>query len=99
MSEFICNICGHSFNKLFNLNKHLNKPISCDPVIRKNVMKENRKRPCQYCGTKLSTQQSLNRHLNICKVKLAMENGIISELEAWVEVLSEKVDILEMEFR
>jgi hypothetical protein len=70
MSE--CVKCNKSFKSIYNLNKHNNKKIPCDLIIK-----------CENCLKIFNTKQNLNKHNNrknpCIKVDLIKENEKLKE--------------------
>ena len=65
---FKCEKCGHEFENVFKLNRHLNRKTSCEPVIVENIDLDD-PLVCKYCGRKYKYENTLNRHIqNSCKV-------------------------------
>jgi len=61
-SNFICNLCNKEFTKFSNYKQHKNRKYPC-------VKEKNPIHNCEHCHKTLSSKASLQRHLDICKIK------------------------------
>jgi T5orf172 domain-containing protein len=77
-----CNKCNNEFKNKYNLEKHLNKKLSCIKEIIK----------CNYCLKEFNTNQILNRHMNKKNkcIKLNLEND---NLEQEIKKIINKLEI------
>ena len=65
-----CKICGYETQYKSNLNKHINKKLSCKPSIEKLMIYN-----CRYCNKTFEHRQSKYRHQRECSHK--MNNDIL----------------------
>ncbi len=76
MPEYICGLCGASFDKKSSYNNHLIRKKPCK-VKKVNDEDYDESLDCEFCNKTYSTKYNLNKHLQICKVKLS--NSIIKK--------------------
>jgi hypothetical protein len=81
-----CEKCNKEFKSIYNLNKHKNKKIPCNKIIK-----------CDICLTEFKRNEHLTNHLNRKNkcIKVDLKNKIL-ELEHKNELLAHKNEILEL---
>jgi hypothetical protein len=87
MTKHICNKCSRELSSKYGLEKHLNKKIPCDRILK-----------CQRCESVYNTKQELERHLQRkfpCKLKTEIASTKERELQLKLEI--EKIKILQKE--
>lgn len=60
-NNFICEMCGKSFDTKFNYKRHINRKTPCKRV---DIDLDDKK--CNFCGITFNHKQSLYRHLKKC---------------------------------
>lgn len=79
-----CKICGYETQYKSNLNKHINKKLSCKPSIEKPMIYN-----CRYCNKTFEHRQSKYRHQRECSYKM---NNDILELRDEIKELKKMID-------
>ena len=80
---FLCTKCNKEFNKKYNLERHLNRKIPCNNIIK-----------CSNCLKEFKTNQGLIRHSNK-KIPCKNNNNQFSILELKVKELEETIKKLQ----
>jgi len=77
----ICEHCKNIYYDKSTLLKHQKTSKFCIKIqTEKNENIIINKFICNFCNKELSTKQSLNRHINICKLKKNNEDNEIKKL-------------------
>ena len=87
--RFFCECCKYQTNHKGSYDKHLltykhHKNKKSDPYRDQgnpyrdqgNLYREQKSYKCKHCNTVLSTKSNYNRHLNVCKKKIILDNHI-----------------------
>jgi hypothetical protein len=89
MTEFACSGCDYISNNKTNVERHINRKISCGPG-KKEIIEIPKDIICKYCDKKYATVTSLKNHMRYyCKqreIQLELEN----------EKLKQKIKELEL---
>jgi hypothetical protein len=97
-----CSLCDYKSDLKLNVIRHREKKNKCG-TGEFSIIQLSEMIICEYCKKNFTTLRSLNRHLNICKIKkdnvekeLALSNEKIKELEkklAIAEAVGKKTTI------
>ena len=89
----ICEYCKHNYYDKSTLKKHQKTSKFCIRLqIEKNqTIFSNDKFICNFCNKELTTKQSLDRHINVCKSKKNNEDSKIEKLEKLVNELNNEI--------
>jgi uncharacterized Zn-finger protein len=91
-----CSICDYESDKKYNVEKHINKKISCGEGV-KTIIEGKINYLCEYCKKKSTNKSNLTRHLKTCKVKkenLEEENKILKEENKVLKALNTKSNVI-----
>ena len=74
----ICEYCKNDYYDKSTLKKHQKTSIFCIKIQNENININNF--ICNFCNKELSTKQSLDRHIKVCKSKKNNEDNEIKKL-------------------
>jgi uncharacterized Zn-finger protein len=74
---YICDKCGNIFRSKYNLDRHINKKISCiedsnktDIIAENNVVDTTNEFSCKYCSKTFTRFDNLERHIEDKRCKI-----------------------------
>jgi len=104
MPKFECNRCHRSFNRKYNLERHINKKKQCEEVepnplpknglflLKNNIEPTITQFKCNHCNKIFKRNWHLTRHLKTCKIKKEKE-----EEQEKLRIIEIKAELLRLE--
>ncbi len=62
--RYICDNCGHTFSRKFNLQRHIKTRCNKNAIIVNDTKRlREKKHCCEQCGKNFANKQNKNRHI------------------------------------